>query len=859
MTLAGPRRGELRVYLGAAPGVGKTFAMLAEGRRRRDRGTDVVVGFVETHGRARTAEQIGDLEVVPRRRIEYRGTQLTEMDLDAVLQRRPEVALVDELAHTNAPGSRHDKRWADVDELLAAGITVITTVNVQHLESVNDVVERITGIAQKETVPDAVVRRADQIELVDMTPEALRRRMVHGNIYPASKVDAALANYFREGNLAALRELALLWLADRVDEAVRRYQTEHDITALWETRERVVVALSGGPEGSTLIRRAARIAARGRAELLAVHVSRSDGLVSGSPVAIERQRELTTSLGGEFHLLTGDDIPRVLLEFARAEGATQLVLGVSRRSRLRRLLGAPGTATAVIQQSGPIDVHMVSHEYAGSTWQLPRLTSALSPRRRMIGFALAVLVPLLLTGLLTQVRAMVSFPSDLMLYLAAVVAVAMVGGLLPALLAAVLTSLLLNFYFTPPIHTFTISGRNNVIAVLMFIATAVSVSSVVDRSARRAGEAVRARAEAEALLALARSVLAAPRPVEALVRHAADTFGVAVRLEREDGEGWKPIAEGRPRAADVDGEGATGPGLVVPVGEGIRLVVDREQLPTADRRLLAAFATQASIVVQTERLRAEARRVRDLIEGNRMRTALLAAVSHDLRTPLATIKAAASSLRQTDVSWSPVDQAELLAAIEDAADRLHALVANLLDMSRVMTGGLRPLTRPVSLEEVVAAALDSLRATSQSAGGDRIRVEIPSTVPEVAADPGLLERALANVLGNALSYTPAHSPITVGASRLGDRVELRIVDRGPGLTDEAKRRCFEAFQRLGDVPKGTGLGLGLAVARGFLEAMGGVLQPEDTPGGGLTMVFSLRVATDAPGEPAAETPAALAW
>ena len=321
-------RGRLRIYLGAAPGVGKTYAMLGEGRRRASRGTDVVVGFVEPHGRPVTEAMIGDLEQVPRREVTYRDATFTEMDLDAVLARHPEIALVDELAHTNVPGSRNAKRWEDVEELLAAGIGVISTVNVQHLESLNDVVESITNVPQRETVPDEVVRRADQIELVDMSPEALRRRMAHGNVYAPEKVDAALSHYFRVGNLTALRELALLWVADRVDTALAAYRAEQGIAQTWPARERVVVALTGGPEGEALIRNGARIASRGAAgELMAVYVSRSDGLAGASPGALAQQRALVESLGGTFHSVVGEDTAAAILDFARGVNASQIVLG----------------------------------------------------------------------------------------------------------------------------------------------------------------------------------------------------------------------------------------------------------------------------------------------------------------------------------------------------------------------------------------------------------------------------------------------------------------------------------------------------------------------------------------------------
>ena len=359
------KRGELRIYLGAAPGVGKTYAMLGEARRRAERGTDVVVGLVETHGREKTAALLDGLEVVPRQELDHRGVTLTEMDVDAVLARKPQVAVVDELAHTNVPGSRNPKRWQDVDELLDAGIDVLSTVNVQHLESLNDVIERITGSRQQETVPDEVVRRAEQIELVDITPEALRRRLAHGNVYAPEKVDAALANYFQPRNLTALRELALLWVADQVDVALQRYRVDQHVTDIWETRERVVVAITGGPESETVMRRAARIAKRsGSAELLALHVLRGDGLAGATAAALVKLRRLAEDVGATFHTVVGDDVPTALLDFARGVNATQLVLGTSRRSRLARAVDE-GIGSRVVQESGPIDVHMVTHDEAG--------------------------------------------------------------------------------------------------------------------------------------------------------------------------------------------------------------------------------------------------------------------------------------------------------------------------------------------------------------------------------------------------------------------------------------------------------------------------------------------------------------
>jgi two-component system sensor histidine kinase KdpD len=824
-------RGRLRVYLGAAPGVGKTYAMLGEAHRRGDRGTDVVIGYVECHGRILTEQMTKGLELVPRRHLAYRGRAFTEMDVDAVLRRRPEQVLVDEIAHTNVPGSRNEKRWQDIEELLDAGLDVVTTVNIQHLESLNDVVESITGIRQRETVPDEVVRRADQIELVDMSPEALRRRLAHGNVYPPEKIDAALGNYFRTGNLTALRELALLWLADRVDEGLATYRAEHHIERPWPARERVVVALTGGPEGETMIRRAARIAARGAGgELLAVHVARSDGLAGAPPRTLERLRALTESLGGSYHQVVGDDVASALLDFATGVNATQLVLGSSRRNRFQHLL-QPDIASLVTPRSGDIDVHLVTHEHVGKGRL--RTSRHTVSRRRLIGsWALALLGPPALSAALASNRDAHTLATHLLLFLTLVVSNALIGGIAPALVAAVLSSLLLNYFFTPPLHTFTIAEFPNVLALIVFVVVAAAVASVVDIAARRTSQAARANAEAATLSALAGNVLRGDGALEALLDQARESFGMtsAALLERSaaDGDGWTCLgsvgADPASSPANADADAALTDSLV--------LTLRGRALPAADRRVLGAFADHLAVVLERRRLAEEAGRARKLAEANRIRTALLAAVSHDLRTPLTGVKAAVSSLRQTDVDLSEEDRAELLAGIEDSADRLNRLVSNLLDMSRVQAEAVRPLLRDVRVDEVVPAALIGVPP-------DSVTVTLPEDLPTVRVDTGLIERAIANIVENAVRHNPAGTPVLLTASVLRDRVEIRVVDRGPGVPDPEKARIFEPFQRLGDASTGTGVGLGLAVARGFAEAVGGSLDAEDTPGGGLTLVLTL--------------------
>jgi two-component system sensor histidine kinase KdpD len=832
-------RGELRIYLGSAAGVGKTFAMLGEGHRRAERGTDIVVAFVETHGRPQTMAQIGDLEVIPRARVPYRGTYFEELDLAAVLERRPEIALVDEFAHTNVPGSGNEKRWQDVEQLLAAGIDVISNVNIQHLESLNDVVEKITGVPQRETVPDSVVRAADQVELVDMTPEALRRRMAHGNIYGAEKIDAALTNYFRIGNLSALRELALLWLADKVDEGLQRYRTAHDIHGTWEARERVVVALTGGPEGDTLIRRAARIAARSTGgDLLALHVTRSDGLTGADPAALGAQRRLAESLGGTYHQVVGENVPEALLAFARAENATQLVLGASRRSWLAALLTGPGVSMRTIRDSGDIDVHIVTHAQMGRGRGLPSSHGGLPLRRRLLGYVLAAVLAPALTVLLASVRDRVNLTSDVVIFLAAVIAVAIAGGFIPALLEAVVGSLLLNYYFTPPIHTLSIAQGNNALALAIFVAVALVVSSIVDNAARRSQQAARASAESELLSAAAGNVLRGQQALAAVLSRVQEAFGMesVTLLERPDqsaGGEWVAVATAgdqpvrSPQTADAE----------VPITDHLMLALRGRSLPATDRRVLGAFAAYAATALEQERLSAAAQAARPIAEADRMRTALLAAVSHDLRTPLAAAKAAITSLRATDVQWAPEDHDELLATADESLDRLAHLVDNLLDMSRLQAGALAVFPRPVDLAEIVARSLDDLGPAAAA-----VVVAIAEDLPEVAVDPGILERVIANLTANALRYSPAGAPPALRGSTLLGRVELRVIDRGPGIPAADWTRMFVPFQRLGDTDNTTGVGLGLALSRGLTEAMGGTLEPEETPGGGLTMTLSLPAA-----------------
>lgn len=853
-------RGRLRVLLGAAPGVGKTYEMLGEGRRLAEAGRDVAIGIVETHGRDATLAQTRGIEQVPRRAVSHRGVQLDELDLDAVLARRPELALIDEMAHTNAPGSRNAKRWQDVQELLDAGIDVITTVNVQHIESLNAVVEKITGVVQQETVPDDVIRDADEVEVVDLAPQTLRDRLSAGQVYPAERIDAALSNYFRLGNLTALRELALLWLADEVDSALRSYRTQHGIDSAWQARERVVVALTGGPEGETLLRRGARIAARSAGgELLAVHVTTQDGLRGDRPGALSAQRGLVESLGGSYHQLVGDDVPGALVEFAQSVDASQLVIGVSRRSRLSAALTGPGIGAEIIRRSGDIDVHIVTHAAAGGRGPLPSIRGgALGWRRQLIGLAVALVGGPLLSWLLFALKAPGSITTDVLSYQLLVVVVALIGGLRPALFAAVLSGFTLDFLFVDPLFTVTIADPLHALALALYVVIAVLVSIVVDQAARRARAAQRAAGEAELLAAVAGNVLRGDSAPTALVARAREAFGLSgIRLLSPDGA--VIAADGEPLArSDEDpsespaGESAaagsasasTAAGRVetVPVGIGAdgqpRAILELHgvDLDAAGRRLLDAIVAQLAAAIEHTDLRETASQAAVLAETDQVRSALLSALSHDLRRPLAAAVAAVGGLRSAH-RLSAEDRAELVETADESLATLSRLVTDLLDVSRVQAGVLAVSLGRVDAASGVVSALDEL-----SLGPADVELALDPVLPALRADPVLLQRVLVNLLTNAVRHSPDGVRVIVSTSRLGERAEIRVADRGEGIPEDQRASAFLPFQRHGDTDNTTGLGLGLALSRGFAEGMGGTLTAEDTPGGGLTMVVSLPLA-----------------
>jgi two-component system sensor histidine kinase KdpD len=846
-------RGRLKIFLGAAPGVGKTYEMLASAQARRRDGVDVVVGIVETHGRAETQALLDGLEITPRRKIDYKGNILEEMDLDALLARKPGLALVDELAHSNVPGSRHPKRYYDVDELLAAGIDVYTTLNIQHVESLNDVVARITRIRVRETVPDSVLDGADDIEVIDLAPGDLLQRLRDGKVYVPETASRALEHYFSPGNLTALRELALRRTAQRVDAQLLDHMQQHAISGPWPAGDRVLVCVTRRSVGASLVRYGRRMAERLRVPWTALHVETARTLRLPEPDRdrIAETLRLAETLGAQAVTIPGREVAADILAYAREHNFTHIVIGNAPR-RAWRLL--PTVTQRLVAAADDIPIHVLGAEKrpaAAADEARPPSEHARAPLRLTpYGGSTAAVAAALGIGM--ALRQVLAAPSISLVFLTAVLASAASWGLWPSLYACVLSVLAYNFFFLPPLYTFTIADPENVVALVFFLIAAVIASNLAAAVRAQAVTAqVRARTTDE-LYQFSRK-LASLGTLDDLLW--ATTYQVAAMLKVRvvlllpDGESIA-VRAGYPPEDTLDdadiaaarwtwqhnrpaGRGAdTLPGarrLFLPLrtGRGPVAVMGIESdrpgplLSPDQRRLLDALGDQAAVSIERITLAEDVDRARLLAETERLRSALLTSISHDLRTPLASILGAASSLESYDALLDAAGKRDLLRTIQEEAERMGRFVANLLDMTRLEAGALTPRSEAADLGEVVGSAL---ARAGKVLAAHRVEVDIAADLPLLDLDVVLFEQALFNVLDNAAKYAPTGTLVTLRAwaePRHGE-VRLQVIDEGPGIPEEALPHIFDKFYRVHAADRQRpGTGLGLAIARGFVEAMGG--------------------------------------
>jgi two-component system sensor histidine kinase KdpD len=872
------RRTRFKIFFGFAPGVGKTYRMLQVARDLVAEGVDVVIGALETHGRYDTAGLALGLEVLPRRALPHRGRVLEEFDLDAALARRPKILLLDELAHTNAPGSRHEKRWQDVLELLEAGVEVYTTLNVQHVESLNDVVAQITHVQVRETVPDSVLERADEIELVDIAPEQLLVRLQEGKVYFPEQAALAREHFFKRGNLLALRELALRRMAEQVDADVLAFREAQGVDRAWPTAERVLVCVGPAPDSARVVRAGRRIAAGLRAPWIAAAVE-----ATGRPPLSEEDRgrleghlRLAELLGAQVARLSGVGVADAVLEFARRRNVTRIVLGKPRHARWRdRLRGS--LVDEITRGSGDIEVNVVSGVEEEGARRVP--PAGREPPAPPSEYARAAAIVAATTGLAALVRAALEAPDVEMLFLLGVMAVALTSGRRASILAAVLAVAAYDFFFVPPVYTLNVSDARHFLTFAMMLGIGMVIGTLTLRLREQQRAAVVREQRTSALYAVSRELAAsvdAAGVAAACARAMAEAFGCeAVFLGAKGRETLEPLAaapqgatlgasehavaqwvleHGRTAGRGTDtlpGE----PALCVPLrtfGEVLAVVAVKlgpeRRLTVEQRDLLDALGRQAAVALDRVRLADEARRASLRAKTEELRSALLSAVSHDLRTPLAAITGAGTLLLD-DGAGDPALRHELTATVVEEAERLERLVSDLLDMTRLDSGVVEPKREWVPLVEVVGAAMNRME---RALAGREVKIDLPDAVPLLSIDPILVQQLFVNLLENAAKHTPPRTEVAIRATREGGTLVVEVADRGPGLPPGEEERVFERFHRAAG-PGVRGVGLGLAIARAIAQAHGGRLTASNRPGGGAVFRLTLPLLEPpaAPPEPAA--------
>lgn len=866
------RRGKLKIFFGASAGVGKTYAMLEAAQKLRQENRDVVVGWVDTHGREETARLLEGLERIPPRRDEHRGMSLAEFDLDLALARKPALILLDELAHTNAPGSRHAKRFQDVAELRDAGIDVYSTLNVQHLESLNDVVAQITGVKVRETVPDRVLEEANEVELVDIAPDDLRQRLREGKVYVPEQAERAIDGFFRKGNLIALRELALRRTAERVDEQMRDYRRDHGIAATWPASERLLVCVGPNPASERLIRAARRMAVGLRAQWLAVYVETPAhvNLPESDRRALDDNMRLAESLGGMPVILAGSDVARQLVLYAREHNVGRILAGKPTHPRWRdRVRGS--LVDALVRGSGDIDVYVISGD-ASRDPRRARPAPPFRPRSPVAAYASAAAVVLVATLVSSAMFPLFSATNLVMVYLLAVTIVATRSSRGPAAFASILSVAAFDFFFIPPHLTFAVADTQYLLTFAVMLLVALLISTLASR-ARAQADTVRQRERRTASLYAISRDLAGARTVDDVgaiaTRHVEDVTaarafvlcpgpsGLLVeagsrapavpRNERDDAVARWVFDHGRSAGLGTDTLPASS-ALFLPlsgsvgseVSLGVLGIEPSSGAPfTLDQmQLLEALASQTAAALDRVRLIAQAQRAHVEVEAERLRNSLLSSVSHDLRTPLASITGAASSLLDPEGKIDDAGRRDLLETIYEEGFRLNRLVANLLDMTRLESGALRVSKEWLPIEEVIGGALARLERPLASRP---VRIEVPEHLPLSPCDGLLIEQVLVNLIENAIKYTPRESPITIAASGSAEAITVDVSDRGPGIPEAEQDRVFEKFHRLESRGLKGGVGLGLTICRGIVTAHGGRMSVMNREGGGATFRFTLPI------------------
>jgi two-component system sensor histidine kinase KdpD len=858
-------RGKLKIFLGYAAGVGKTFAMLEAAWQRRLEERDVVAAYVESHGRFETDSLLAGLEIIPRAQIDYQGVTLQEMDIDAVLARRPRIALVDELAHTNAPGSRHEKRWQDVEELLAAGIDVYTTVNVQHFESLNDIVAQITGVKVRETVPDSILDHAVEIRLVDIPPEELLQRLAEGKIYIPEQAALATEKFFKPGNLMALRELSLRRAASRVDDQMRAYMESRSIAGPWHTAEQLLVCVSGSPYSERLIRTTRRLADETKAPWHTVYIETPGGgrHLRENREQVWRYLRLAESLGAKVATLTATSVSESLIDYAVKNNVTKIVVGKPTKPRWREFLQPP-LVDQIIRLSGTIDVYVVS---IADAVKKPE-TGIVRPGKPVpwSGYMKSLALVLAASAACELVRPFLAPTNLVMIYLLAVVLAATRLGLKPAIMTAFLSVLAFDFFFVPPRFTFAVTDTQYLLTFAALFTVGVVISTLVSQSRERA-EAIRQReAQTSCLYYLSRD-LAAAGDVEgillAVIKNVEESLEARLAILLAEGDHLQLKSASHDLQLDVKelavadwsfrnrmpaGRGTetliSASLLYLPLQTtagvlgvfGIKLKGEAEFDSPEHRRLFNAFAAQAALAIERVQLVKQAEQAQILLAREGLERALLNSISHDLRTPLVSIIGVLDTLR--DNVHTLVDEArkELLDTAWEEAERLNRFVGNLLEMSRLEAGAVKPKEQLCDIQDLVGCALGAL---DQRIGPRKVEVRLPPDLPPVQMDMALMTQVLVNLLDNALKYSPSESSIEIAARLLDDKLAMEVADHGPGVPEADLKRIFEKFYRV-PVPEGAGgTGLGLAICKGFVEAHGGEISAENRDGGGLRVTVTL--------------------